>query len=145
MLFLILWCFYLMIEYNLYWNSKSDYRLYTVHLSILITCYFFFKWLTFPRLGTMKCSFKISFFLKFILILYSSVAESLWLSKAVKKPPLYWSTGWFFGRKQEVCFWSSLACTPRVYSHFHSNDPSNPKSDQHLFLLTVTLLNYWFR
>ena len=112
MLFVILWCFYPMIKYNLYWNSKSDYRLYTVHFSILITCYFFFKWLTFPRLGTMKCSFKISFFLKFILILYSIVAESLWLSKAVKKLPLYWSTGWFFGRKQEVCFLEQFGLYP---------------------------------
>lgn len=97
MLFVILWCFNLMIEYNLYWNSKSDYRLYTVHLSILITCYFFFKWLTFPRLGTMKCSFKIRFFLKSILILYSSVAESLWISKAVKKTSfvlIHWVVFW---------------------------------------------------
>lgn len=97
MLFVILWCFYLMIECNLYWNSKSDYRLYTVHFSILITCYFFFKWLTFPRLGTMKCSFKISLFLKSILILYSSVAESLWISKAVKKTSfvlIHWVVFW---------------------------------------------------
>lgn len=112
MLFVILWCFYLMIEYNLYWNSKSDYRLYTVHLSILITCNFFFKWLTFPRLGTMKCSFKIGFFLKFILILYSSVAESLWLSKAVKKPPLYWSTGWFFWQKTGSLFLEQFGLYP---------------------------------
>lgn len=45
----------------------------------------------------MKCSFKISFFLKFILVLYSIVAESLWLSKAVKKTYfvlIHWVVFW---------------------------------------------------